>query len=245
MAYQVPGFRINIISGADLTTKKFRFVKVNADAKAVLAGADENAVGVLQDEAVLGEATNIMVSGITKVVAGGAVTAGSNISSDANGEAVTAGAGAILGIALESAGAGEMCTLLLVAKNSIAAAGKTVVQSILSIPVDLAKVAASGDLVTNYIPGIVGKIKKISFLCTEAGVGVNAAITFNMEVNAVNVTGGVVSLAVANTLLGAVLNGTDITADNTFVATDSISIKAVVATAFTSGKGCLVIVLEQ
>jgi hypothetical protein len=68
--------------------------------------------------------------------------------------------------------------------------------------------------------------------------------SLNLEINAVNLTGGVISLTSANcTPLGAVIAGTAITANNTFGATDTISVEASSVTAFVEGEGVLLLTL--
>jgi hypothetical protein len=95
---------------------QYKFVKVTGVAQCGLAGADEQAAGVLQNKPQgVGHAATVGFSGVTNVLTGGTVTAGDNVSADANGKAVTAGAGAVLGIALgTSTGADQLIPVLLV-----------------------------------------------------------------------------------------------------------------------------------
>lgn len=117
-------------------------------------------------------------------------------------------------------------------------------QEIFSIPIKLAKVA-NGDVLTNFIPGFAGAIKKVAFAVTDPVVTAGKATILNIEINTVDMTGGAVSLTSALcTPLGAVVNGTAVTAGNNFTATDSISIEASGTTAFTEGEGVLMIVME-
>lgn len=115
MAYEIPGFSFTLPSAADYRngSAKFRFVDVNASGKAVLTGANGVAVGVCQISPNLNEAMTIVHDGISFVIAGGAITAGAPVSSDATGRAV-AGGTAPLGRALETAsGAGIQIAVLL------------------------------------------------------------------------------------------------------------------------------------
>jgi len=65
-------------------------VKYNTTAETiVLAGAGENALGVLQNNPVSGEAAVVAIGGKSKVIAGGTVAGGAIVSSDAAGKAVT------------------------------------------------------------------------------------------------------------------------------------------------------------
>lgn len=89
---------------ADMSTKQYFFMK-NSAGSAAVAGAGQQVMGVLQnDPAASGRAGNIGIQGITKVVAGAAISAGAYVSSDASGKAVTAVSGDIpAGIAVTAA----------------------------------------------------------------------------------------------------------------------------------------------
>ncbi|MBC7340958.1 MAG: DUF2190 family protein [Clostridia bacterium] len=125
MAYEIPVFDVSLVAGADLSAAQYRFVKVNADGNAVLAGNGEMAVGVLQDKPGPGVAGQVRVLGVTKVVAGGAIAKGALVASDADGKAKAAVAatanttsGAIsgshaAGIALEDASAADVVISVL------------------------------------------------------------------------------------------------------------------------------------
>lgn len=247
MGYEVPAFNINIPAAASFLEKRYYLVKIDSNGKAALAGAGENAVGVLQKPAIANEACVIMTLGISKVIYGGNVTAGSNITPDAAGKAVTAGGtDAVVGVALESGSANNIGTVLLVTRTATGTTGLAKSNSVISIPVDLAQYAATGDIATTYIPGFAGTIKSVAFMVTEAGAGTDAEVDVNLEVGTTNVTGGVVALTLAGTAtVGAVVAGTAITDNAGFLATDSISLEATVTTAFTGGKGTFLITVEQ
>lgn len=109
MATEQKGFAIGTqVAGADLRALQFTFVKVNSSGQIVAATTSGGKVlGVLQNKPNTGEMTEVMVDGVSKVVAGAAVTAGVNIMSDGAGKgilAATAGS-TMTGLALESAGA--------------------------------------------------------------------------------------------------------------------------------------------
>lgn len=118
MAYEIPGFSFTLPSAANYKdgSAKFRFVNVNATGKAVLAAAGGDAIGVCQISPDLNEAMTIVCSGVSFLVAGGAIAPGDYVSADATGRAVVAGAGTRrLGRALETAsGAGIQIAVLLV-----------------------------------------------------------------------------------------------------------------------------------
>ncbi|MGB9886747.1 MAG: hypothetical protein ACPLRW_07115 [Moorellales bacterium] len=242
MAYEIPVEMMTRIAGADLSNSQYLAVKVNASGQVVLAGAGENAIGILQNKPANGQAAQIMVLGESKAVYGASVTAGQNLAADASGKLVPAsGEAAVLAVALESGGANEIHTVLLVTR--VTAGART--SSILSIPVKLAKITQAGDVVTNYIPGFAGAIKKVSFVVTDPVTTASKAATLNLEIGTTDVTGGVLSLTSANCgTLGAVINGTAITGNNVFSATDSISVEASNVTAFAEGEGVLLIVLD-
>lgn len=89
MAYQQAQTKITLKAGADLSAKQYFFVKIDANGDAVLAGNGENAIGVLQNAPASGEAANIAVAGVSKVIIGDTTSLDSGvvISSDANGKA--------------------------------------------------------------------------------------------------------------------------------------------------------------
>lgn len=104
---------ITLAAGADLSAKQFYFVEVNSSGAAVLAGDGENAVGVLQNDPTSGNAATVGFFGVTKVKAGGTVTAGGFVASDTNGKAVTAATGdIILGTFLEGGVSNDLVSIL-------------------------------------------------------------------------------------------------------------------------------------
>ena len=113
MAFKEGTSAITLVAGADLSASQHRFVKVNASGYAVLAGAGENAAGVLANDPTSGQAGTVDVGGVTKVVAGATVALGAEVESDANAAAITQSAGEALGIALSGGAAGELISVLL------------------------------------------------------------------------------------------------------------------------------------
>lgn len=121
MAWELPNFCIgNLTAAADLSASQYRCVKVTADNQINLADTQgEVILGVLQDKPAQGEAAEVTVVGVTKVVAGAALTAGQAWGVDAQGRAVpvTPGTGGtvgdfIAGIVVEgAANAGELATV--------------------------------------------------------------------------------------------------------------------------------------
>lgn len=134
MAVQGHGTDITLFAGADLSASQFLAVKLNSSGQAVLAGAGEDAVGVLQSKAVAGLPVTVRVAGITKFIAGAAIAAGARVASDADGKAKTAVAASVntsdagaaadavagsftLGHALEAAAASGVVIAVLLSKS--------------------------------------------------------------------------------------------------------------------------------
>lgn len=116
MAYEIPGFSFPLPSGADFTSgAQFRFCDVSATGKAVNPSAGGRVVGVRQNRPKADEATTIVHSGISIVEAGGAITAGNLVATNAVGQALVATTGqAVVGRALETAsGSGIQIAVLL------------------------------------------------------------------------------------------------------------------------------------
>lgn len=109
---------LNIVAGADLSAAQYLFVKAGATANsAIVSGNGENAIGVLLDTPLLGQAGVIAISGKTKAIAGETIAVGALVSSDAAGKAVVPAAGEfILGTAL-TAGAANTVIEVLFDKN--------------------------------------------------------------------------------------------------------------------------------
>lgn len=119
------------VAGADLSTKQYLAVKLNSSGKAVVAGAGEFAIGILQNKPLSGAVASIATVGaISKAIAGGSITAGATVAVDAAGKLVdateakvnTADAGAaadavigsnVIGVALEGASNGDVFPLLI------------------------------------------------------------------------------------------------------------------------------------
>lgn len=126
-AYEIPGFLFSLPSATDFsvkaTTGQFRFVDVNNVGSAVVPTADGGQViGVRQNLPKVGEATTIMVTGISFVEASAAIAVGANVSTTVNGRAVTSIATkAIAGRALTAAtAAGQYITVLLGTSSPVA-----------------------------------------------------------------------------------------------------------------------------
>lgn len=103
----------------DLRTKLNYFVKISADGEIALAGANEKVFGTVYEVNLTGTAgsygpVTVQFGGIAKVVAGAAIAAGAEVSSDASGKAVTAGTNKV-GVALIAAAAdGDVIEVALI-----------------------------------------------------------------------------------------------------------------------------------
>lgn len=240
MATIEDAYSTSAMAGADLSAKRYYAVKLNSSGLIILAGAGENALGILQDKPESGKVGKVMCLGKSPAVYGASVTAGNSLTPDASGKLVPAtGSDAIVAIAAESGSADEIHSVYIVSRATSGAIQK----SVLTIPIKLSKVA-NGDVLTNFTPGFPGRIVSAAFAVIDPVTTADKAATLNLEIGTLNLTGGVISLTSANcTPLGAVIAGTAITANNTFGATDTISVEASGVTSFVEGEGVLLLTL--
>lgn len=113
MAVENPLFTITLAAGADLSAKQFLAVVPTAG-KAAVAGAGVKCLGVLQNKPTADQAATVVVHGITKAIAGAAITAGAQVEVNAQGEFITLNTGVSVGFALDAAaGDGSVFTLCL------------------------------------------------------------------------------------------------------------------------------------
>lgn len=118
----------------------------------------------------------------------------------------------------------------------------------LSIPLQLAAMTtAAADLITGLTLGHRGKILAMSFTTTTLGTGTSASQVLNLEIGSTNLTGGVLTLLLADTTpLGKITAATAITALNEFSATDTISLEvAASGTVFTAGAGFVTLRIQN
>lgn len=110
-----------------------------------------------------------------------------------------------------------------------------------------AMTTAAADLVTNIVPGHRGKVVKMYFTTHVLGTGTSASQVLNLEIGTTDLTGGVLTLLLADTTpLGKTTSATAITALNEFSATDTLSVEvAASGTVFTAGAGTLTIVIQN
>lgn len=117
MAYEIPGFSYTLPAGQDFRTGagQFRFVNVNTTGKAVVPTLGGAVVGVRQNKPNTNEACTIVQSGIVFVEASAIIALGAEVTTTADGRAVTSTTGnRVHGVALEAAsGAGVQIAVLL------------------------------------------------------------------------------------------------------------------------------------
>jgi hypothetical protein len=115
MSTDQEGLIITLEAGADLSAKQFFFAAVASDGQVDPAGLGVQSDGVLQNKPdTAGQAAALMINGVSKVVAGGAIARGALVMSAADGRAVVATGSKVLGRALEAAAAaGEVISVLL------------------------------------------------------------------------------------------------------------------------------------
>ena len=117
MATQGNQIRQTFVAGADLSAKQYTFVTCNG----VTADGENRtvvtpAVGAKVDGVVINNpgnthAATVVVFGRTKVKAGGVITAGAEVQTNANGQVVAATTGIRVGKALEAAVANQIITI--------------------------------------------------------------------------------------------------------------------------------------
>ena len=115
MAISQQVYDISMKTATDLSDKQFYWMQVSADYTVALAtAADTELVGLLQNKPESGVAAQVRRVGISKAVLGGTVTAGSRLTSDANGKTVAATSGQRYGaIALEGGDSGDTISVLM------------------------------------------------------------------------------------------------------------------------------------
>jgi len=104
------------VAGEDLSTAQFKFVTLEADGQVDLAdSAGENCVGVLLVEGAATRAVTVVMTGSVMVEAGGTVTVGGAVATDATGRAVDATTGdIIMGYAREAGVAAQVIEIELI-----------------------------------------------------------------------------------------------------------------------------------
>lgn len=83
---RIPG----LVAGADLSAKQYLLVRLASTAKTVLVAAAATAafIGVLQNDPKSGEAASVVCAGLTKSIAGGAISPGDLVTANSTGQCV-------------------------------------------------------------------------------------------------------------------------------------------------------------
>lgn len=119
MAFEQPGYSIGTFkAGADLSAKQYYAVKYSAADTVILtaaAGTEVNAIGILQNKPADTQAATVMVAGVSKAIAGAAITVGTLVMADNGGKVIAATTGTkALGLALVAATAdGDVISVLI------------------------------------------------------------------------------------------------------------------------------------
>lgn len=81
----------DLVAGADLRSNQYRFVRLTgANAVSAVTASTQAVVGIQNNRPNTGEVVEIVVAGLTKVVAGAPITAGAELMPDTQGRAITA-----------------------------------------------------------------------------------------------------------------------------------------------------------
>lgn len=110
----ITGKRFLVISGARTSGPGLSATADGGNYRVAQAGAGAHAIGVSKYDAALNGKVGVTSGGIVPVTAGAAITAGTAVQSDANGQAIPLAAGIKLGVAMNDAsGAGVDAEIML------------------------------------------------------------------------------------------------------------------------------------
>ncbi len=94
MSQAVAVLDVTFKAGADLSTSQYAAVKLGTGAnEVVLAGANEESIGVLQNKPTSGQAAQVRMHGTSKMKASGAISKGAAVAAAASGKIAAAGDG--------------------------------------------------------------------------------------------------------------------------------------------------------
>lgn len=112
----------------------------------------------------------------------------------------------------------------------------------IAVPINLASITGSQDVVTEIRPGIEGYIEAVEWVQNIPVTTAAKLATLNLEIDTTNLTGGTVALtSAACTPMGARIAGAAITANNRLTRDSKLSVEASGVTAFAEGSGTLMI----
>jgi hypothetical protein len=128
MAYEFSNYavKVTLVAGEDLSAKQYHFVKIdNGTGKAVaVSGATDRPIGVVQNNPSSGQEAEVLISGGTKIKAGGSASAGQALFASASATGVTlafgttASAAYAVGTWVSAGAAGEIATAVINCANS-------------------------------------------------------------------------------------------------------------------------------
>lgn len=117
-------------------------------------------------------------------------------------------------------------------------------RSVIACPIPAYSAIANAGVLLRLTPGFAGRILGMAVQTTTPVTTAAKLATLTPNIAGVAVTGGVVSMTSAGqTPIGAVQNGTPVTALNTFTAAQEITVVASAVTAFVEGAGVIYLVL--
>jgi len=217
-------------------------VKLDSSGNISAAGATDDWIGTtISAIAASGTGTVRLRNspGTHMFVAAGAIEVGDRLYPSASGKVDDVqSAGGWTGFVAASAALADGDIFTATPALGVGGGGNT---GILTIPIVLSTVTA-GDVATAIPLSFSGTITSVNFLVTTAVTTGSKAATLNLEIGTTNLTGGAVALTSANcTPLGVMVAGTAVTAANTFVSGDTLSIEGSSVTAFSEGAGLLLI----
>lgn len=106
----------------------------------------------------------------------------------------------------------------------------------IAFPMILAN-ATTGSIMATLTPGFAGKIRKITASVVSACTTTAKLATFTPAIGGVSITGGALALTSTNcSTLGSAVNGSSVTSNNAFGASDAITVVASSVTAFAEGQ---------
>ncbi len=195
-AYEMPFKAITLVPSADLTDYRYRLVNVDSDGAAVLATANGNAIGVLQEGAEVGAPANVMVDGISFVTLEGTVNAGDVVQVGTAGAAKAATTGVAVGVCLVGGTDGATGSILI--RSAGQAPGVIAATAVTDLVAGNAQ-GAKASLDT----GVIGDNNALTFTAKKFGApGNDITVAFvDPEANdasiAVTVTGTAISVSLA------------------------------------------------
>lgn len=115
MSYYSDQRAITAVAVGDQSARQYHFVTLTAEKQFNMATSGKDVIGVLQNKPLAGEHGQICVDGISKVVAGGAISANALVTTNTSGRATAVASGGwAVGRALTSAGAdGQIISVLV------------------------------------------------------------------------------------------------------------------------------------